>query len=220
MKKSINYDDDYPGRNRDCQSGFTIIEVTLVALISFILAALAVPNIMCFIHTARIQGAGSDFAGLLQQARMRSVQDDNYYATYFSVSGTLQEAYVDISKNGGTGVTSSDALIQISSEITPTAASSAPDTSNLKGQFLPTGSTLTVNDGSSSSSPIIFNSRGLPCTSISAPGGTICTSSSTYATAYWVFFQDSVTSTWEAITVSPAGRIQKWRHGVGGWSKL
>jgi hypothetical protein len=127
---------------------------------------------------------------------------------------------VDLSKNGGTGAVGTDPLIQISSEVVPIAASNAPDTANLKGQFLPSGSTLTVNDGTSSTAPIIFNSRGLPCTSISAPGGTICTSSSTYATAYWVFLQDNITNNWEAITVSPAGRIQKWGHGAGGWTKM
>lgn len=220
MKNRISQAEENPSRIGGPQSGFTLIELMIVVIISVVLGAVAIPNFMSFIHGARVQGAGSDFAGLLQQARMRSVQDDDYYSTYFSVSGTLQEAYVDVTKNGGSGAVSSDPLIQISSEVVPIAASSAPDTTNLTGQFLPTGSTLTVNDGSSSSSPIIFNSRGLPCTSISAPGGTICSSSSTYATAYWVFFQDNITSTWEAVTVSPAGRIQKWRHGTGGWSKL
>jgi Tfp pilus assembly protein FimT len=186
----------------------------------FILTAIAVPKFMTYIHNARVQGAASDFGGLLQQARIRAVQDDNYYATYFSTSATLQEAYVDISKNGGTGVTSSDPLIQISTEVVPTAATSAPDTSNLKGQFLPTGSTLTVNDGASSTTPIVFNSRGLPCTSITANGETICSSGSNNATAFWVFFQDNVTNMWEGVTISPAGRIQKWRHGGSVWTKM
>jgi hypothetical protein len=39
-------------------------------------------------------------------------------------------------------------------------------------------------------------------------------------TAFWVFFQDNVTSTWEGITVSPAGRIEKWRHDGSSWSKM
>lgn len=220
MKKRISHAEQYPSRNRGSQSGYTLIEMMLVAIVSVILAAIAVPKFMTFVHNARVGGAGSDFAGLLQQARIRAVQDDNYYSTYFSLSGTLQEAYVDISKNGGSSVTSIDPLIQISIEVVPMAASSAPDTGNLKGQFLPTGSTLTVNDGASSITPIIFNSRGLPCTSITVTGGTVCSSSSTYTTAYWVFFQDNVTDAWEAVTISPAGRIQKWRHDLNSWAKL
>jgi type II secretory pathway pseudopilin PulG len=211
---------EYPSRNRDSQSGFSIVEMLIVALVILVVVGIAVPNFMSFIHSSKLQGAGSDFTGLLQQARMRAVQSDDYYATYFSLSGTLREAYVDITKNGGTGAVSGDPLIEIANEIIPTAATSAPDTSDLQGKFLPAGSTLTVNDGASSTSPIIFNSRGLPCTSISASGGTICSSSSTYATAYWVFFQDNVTRVWEGVTVSPAGRIQKWRHDGSSWTKM
>ena len=202
------------------QDGFSLVEIACVVLIILIVMGIAIPNFLSFMHSARLQGAGSDFSGLIQQARIRAVQDDSYYATYFTSSGALQEAYVDISKNGGTGVTSSDPLIQIASEVVPTSASSAPDTSNLHGQFLPTGSTLLVNDGVSSSSPIIFNSRGFPCTSISATGGTLCSSSSSYTTAYWVFFQNGVTLAWEAVTISPAGRIQKWKHTGSSWSKM
>ena len=137
------------------QDGFSLVELVCVVLVILIVLGIAIPNFLSFMHSAKLQGAGSDFTGILQQARIRAVQDDSYYATYFTSSGALQEAYVDISKNGGTGVTSSDPLIQIASEVVPTSASSAPDTSNLQGQFLPTGSTLLVNDGVSSSSPII-----------------------------------------------------------------
>jgi prepilin-type N-terminal cleavage/methylation domain-containing protein len=212
--------DEYPSRNRGSQSGFTLIELMIVVIISVVLAAITVPKFMTFVHNVRLQGAGSDFAGLLQQARIHAVQDDNYYGTYFSTSGILQVAYVDLSRNGGASVTSIDPLIQISTEVVPTAASSAPDTSNLKGQFLPTGSTLPVTDGVSSTTPIIFNSRGLPCTNITANGGTVCSSGSNNATAFWIFFQDNVTSMWEGVTVSPAGRIQKWRHAGSAWTKM
>lgn len=220
MESRMSHMEKRSGRNRGSRSGFTLIELLLVVVVSLILAAITVPNIMTYIHNARIQGAGNDFAGLLQQARIHAVQDDNYYGTYFSTVGSLQVAYVDLSQNGGASVTSRDPLIQFSTEVVPTAAGSAPDTSNLKSQFLPTGSTLPVNDGSTSTTPIIFNSRGLPCTSITANGGTVCSSGSNNATAFWIFFQDNVTHMWEGVTISPAGRIQKWRHTGSVWSKM
>jgi type II secretory pathway pseudopilin PulG len=207
-------------RRRQSNVGFTLIEVTVVVLLALIVAGMAIPKFITLLHNSRLQGATSDFSGLLQQSRIRAVQDDNYYSTYFVTAGGINQAYVDLTKNGGTGVASLDPVIPFSSEVVPIAATSAPDTSNLKGQFLPTGSTLTVNDGSLSTSPVIFNSRGLPCTSISATGGTICSSSSTYVTAFWVFFQNKFTSIWEAVTISPAGRIQKWRHAGNTWVKM
>jgi len=191
----------------------------IVVVIVLIVAGISVPRFLTVIHNARLQGAASDFGGLLQKARIRAVQDDTYYATYFTSSGNLLEAYVDTKKTGILDATV-DPIIAMSSEVTLVAASGAPNTSALQGLFLPTSSTLTVNDGASSSSPIIFNSRGLPCTSISVSGGTLCSSSSTYTTAYWVFFKDSYTNVWEGVTISPAGRIQKWRAVGSSWVKM
>ena len=218
MKKRIGQMGRRVRPDHEAKAGYSVVELLVVVLVVLIVAGIAVPNFVSYMHTDRLQGAGSDLSGLLQQARIRAVQDDTYYSTYFLTSGTPQEAYVDLKNNGGTGVDAGDPLITISSEVTPTAASGAPDTSNLKGQFLPTGSTLTVSDGSLSSSPVIFSPRGLPCTTQSVTGGTICNSAGG-ATAFWIFFQDSFTQAWEAVTISPAGRIQKWKHEGTSWSK-
>jgi prepilin-type N-terminal cleavage/methylation domain-containing protein len=200
------------------QAGFSMIELMAVVVIILIIAGFAVPNIMSALHMARLRGSAADFSSLLQTARLRSVQDDRFYSTYI-LAGTSQQAYVDLKANGGTGVDAGDPLVAISSEVTPNAAGSAPDTTNLKGQFLPTGSGLVVKDGSTTGTPVIFSPRGLPCTTQSATGGTVCDSAGG-ATAFWIFFQDTSTQAWEAITISPAGRIQKWQHGGSGWSKL
>lgn len=200
------------------QSGFTMIELMVVVVIILILGGYAVPNVLNFIHMARLRGSASDYASLLQVARIRSVQDNNFYSSYI-LAGSPQQAYVDLKSNGGTQVDSGDPLIALSTEVAPVAAGSAPDTTNLKGKFLPAGSGLTVKDGSTTANRVIFSPRGLPCSTQSATGGTVCDSAAG-ATAFWVFFKDNRTSAWEAVTVSPAGRVQKWQHGTGGWSKL
>ncbi len=209
----------YPSRTRESKAGFTLVEISIVVIIVLIVGGIVVPKTISFIHGAKLQGAGSDLSGLLQQGRIRAVQDDAYYAAYIITSGSLQLAYIDLKANGGTGVDTLDPLISIPKEVVPVAASSAPGTSNLKGQFLPTGSTLTVNDGSSSTTPVTFGPRGLPCTKQAVTGGTICNSAGG-ATAFWVFFQDSYTQVWEAVTISPAGRIQRWRFDGSSWSKI
>jgi len=204
--------------NSKAQAGFSMVELLTVAAIIVIVGGFAVPNIMSALHMARLRGSVADFSSLLQTARLRSVQDDRFYST-FILAGSPQQAYVDINANGGTGVDPGDPLIAISSEVTPMAVGAAPDTANLTGQFLPAGSGVVPKDGSTTGTPVIFSPRGLPCTTQTATGGSVCDSAGG-ATAFWVFFQDSRTQAWEAITVTPAGRIQKWQHGVGGWSKL
>lgn len=201
------------------QSGFSMIELMVVLVVILIIGGYAVPNVLNFIHMARLRGSASDYASLLQVARIRSVQDNKFYSSYILAGGSPQEAYVDLKSNGGTAVDPGDPLIALSTEVVPTAAGSAPDTTNLKGKFLPAGSGLTVKDGSTTATPVIFSPRGLPCTTQSATGGTVCDSAAG-ATTFWVFFKDNRTSAWEAVTISPAGRIQKWQHGTGGWSKL
>lgn len=194
--------------------GFSLVELVTVGAIIIIVMAIAVPFMLSMEHAARLRGTGSDFSGILQSDRIRSVQDDKFYSVY--ILGN--QAYVDITANGGTSVASQDPSIYINPEITSVAAASAPATTNLYGQFLPSGSTLTVKDGSTGN-PITFGPRGLPCTKQTAPGGTICDSSGG-ATAFWAFFQDSVTLAWEAVTVSPSGRIRKWYYGGGAWNGM
>lgn len=200
------------------QSGFSMIELMVVMLVMLIVAGYAVPNILTFIHMARLRGSASDYASVLQAGRIRSVQDNKFYSTYI-IAGPPQQAYVDVQANGGTSVDAGDPSIVISDEVAPIAEGGAPDTTNLKGQFLPSGATA-PNDGSAA--PVVFSPRGLPCTSATATitGGTAGTVCLGAGTSFWAFFQDTITSNWEAVTVSPAGRIQKWQHAGSGWSKL
>jgi prepilin-type N-terminal cleavage/methylation domain-containing protein len=204
--------------NSKREVGFSLVELLITVVIMLILAGILIPNIMNFIHIAKLRGAATDYASLLQAGRLRSVQDDRFYSTYL-LAGPPHTGYVDLKSNGGTGADPGDPLIAIPTEVVPTAAGGAPDTTNLKGQFLPSGSTLVPKDGSTTSTPVIFGPRGLPCTSQSATGGSVCASSGG-ATAFWVFFNDTSSAAWEAVTVTPAGRIQKWQHGGSSWSKL
>lgn len=222
--------DNFP-RMRDRRTfGFSIIELMVVAVIAILAAAIAVPNLMNALHSAKLRGAGSDFSSISQSGRIRAVQDNRFYSIYIW-SGSPQQAFVDIypqhangtSGNGGTPIDPSDPAMVIPSEVAVIAAGNAPDTTNLKGLFLPAGSSLPVNDGGTSSTPITFGPRGLPCTQQTASdgsaSGTVCDSAGG-ATAFWVFFENNMTQAWEAVTVSPSGRIQKWEHSTGGWAKI
>ena len=195
-----------------------MLELVIVIAIVLVVAGIAVPNTLSLMHAARLRGAGGDLSSLLQTARIRAVQDDRYYSSYV-IAGPPQEVYVDLSGNGGTGWVTPDPLIAIPSEVTPVAAANAPNTVNLQGQFLPAGSTLTVKDGSAAGTPVIFSPRGLPCTTLAATGGTVCDSAGG-ATAFWIFFQETISTNWEAVTVSPAGRVQKWQYTGTAWSKI
>ena len=209
------------------QAGFSIVELSFVTIIVLIIVGAAVPTMLTSLRVAKFRGAMSDFSGLLQTARIYAIRDNRFYSTYLLAANgnTPQEAYVDMlpkgttgaSGNGGTSVVVGDPLVTIPSEVTMQAAANAPNTSNLETQLLPSNTPVTPTD--SSTKPITFGPRGLPCTIVAIAGGSVCNGLGGPA-AYWIFFQDNLTKNWEAVTATPAGRIQKWYYTGSAWNKL
>jgi prepilin-type N-terminal cleavage/methylation domain-containing protein len=209
-------------------AGFSLLELLIVVAILTLLAGLTVPNLMRAVHTSRLRGAGTDLAGLLQQARMRAIQDDRFYSVYPNTNNNVLEEFVDIypqAVNGASGsngatVDPRDPVITVSSEIVQQPQNAAPSTANLSQQVLgsnPSG--LVPVDGSAAGTPVTFGPQGLPCTPVPVSGGTVCNSQGG-PVFYWVFFQDNVSQNWEAVTVTPAGHIQKWYYTGTVWGKV
>lgn len=224
-------------RRHHVQNGFTLMELLLVVIIVMIIAGTGIPKIISAVHTAHLRGAASDFASLLEEARIDAIRDNRYYSTYIlAASGdTPQEAYIDQlpkvltgrSGNGGAFVVAStpgspgDPVIVLQSDVVPEAASGAPNTSNLENQLLPATTPVTPTDTTITAAT--FGPRGLPCTPVTltgGPTGTMCESSGAAPTAFWSFFQSSTTGAWQAVTITPAGRIEKWYFTGSTWSKL
>ncbi len=208
--------------------GFSLLEMLIVVAILMILAGLCVPSLMGVVHRSKLRSAGTDFSGLLQQARMRAVQDDRFYSAWPFVAGNVSEEFVDIYPQGVNGASGNgngtpdpkDPVIAVSTEIIQQPQGAAPSTANLSQQLLGTNpSGLTPQDGSSATTRVTFGPEGLPCKPKAANGGTVCDTTGG-PIAYWVFFQNNVTQDWEAVTVTPAGRIQRWYYTGTAWGKL
>ncbi len=212
--------------------GFSLVELIAVIAIILVLAGVAAPNFIRALYNARLRGAGNDIASMVQLCRIRAVQDSRYYGVYLHAgSGTSpQEVFVDIypqnvngaSGSGGLTIDPKDPVAVIPAEVTQQSPTSAPNTTGLAQLLLPTNpNSLVPTDGSSIATPITFGPEGLPCKPLAVTGGTVCNSrGGAGAVAYWVFLQDTRTQAWEAVTTTPAGRIQRWTYSSGTWSKL
>lgn len=202
---------------RGC-GGFSVIELVVVITVLLIVGAIALPRFMSMIHSSRLRGAVSDFNGIIQADRIRAVQDGKFYSVIFAG----KQAFVDVNGNGQ--LDTGEPSIAFSSEVTAVAAAAAPATVNLQAQFLPVGSAPNLNDGGpTSGTPITFSSRGLPCktqNAVSAGSAGIVCDSAGGATAFWVFFRNTITGEFEAVTVTPAGRIRLWRYGGQAWGSV
>lgn len=215
-------------RPTDLVAGFSLLELMVVVTILIIVAAISVPSLMGAYHRYKLRSAGTDVSGLLQMARMRAVQDDRYYSVWPSLANGLSQQFIDIypqGTNGGSGNANGtmdprDPVITISTEVVQQPVGAAPSTANLSAQMLgsnPNG--LTPKDGDDPTTRVTFGPQGLPCQWTAVNGGSVCNSQGG-PIAYWVFFQSSVTQDWEAVTVTPAGRIQKWYYDGAAWQKL
>ncbi len=211
------------------QAGFSVVELIMVVMIAMVLAGFAISSISSSLHGARLRGAARDLSGVYEQARMYAIRDNRYYSTYILAASGIepQEAYVDMlpksltgaSGNGGTSVAAGDPLITISSEVVVEPAANAPNTSNLESQLLPSTTPVTPTDTSTTAAT--FGPRGLPCTPVSLTGGSgLRWFSSGGPTAFWTFLENTKSSTWQAVTITPAGRIAKWYYTGSVWSRL
>jgi len=210
------------------QHGFSLLEMTTVVVIMMIMTAIAIPAFMTPIRQARLRGSESDYANLLQMARTRAVNDDRYYSVYIQAAAgsAPQMAYVDIypqNVNGASGKGApptgsytagppADPMVTLSSEAVPQAQAAAPNTSNLFTQFCGSCASAIIKNTAPTWGP-----DGLPCTPAIAAGGTgtVCNSGGG-PIAYVAFFQSSTNQEWDAVTITPAGRIKTWYYDASG----
>lgn len=200
--------------------GFSLIEALIVVSIIFIAAAVVIPTASTAIRSVRLSSSGTRYADLLQQARVLAVRNDTYYTVIpvnSAMSGSAGTAFLDLNGNGT--YDPGEPMTVFAQGVTPTTFSSGPALANLESMFLPPGqaSLQSVADGLTAAGPT-FGPRGLPCKP--TPTGPYTTCPYLTPTSYITFIQSTDGGAWEAVTVTPAGRIREWRYDGTTWSPL
>jgi prepilin-type N-terminal cleavage/methylation domain-containing protein len=202
------------------QVGFSLLELTIVVALILIVTTIALLMAGNVTRSVHLQTTAADYANLLQQARIRAVQDDKYYSvvTANASSSTPAYAFVDLNGDGSWTANPSEPEIIFAGDVKPVTSAAAPAKTNLESQFLPSVSTyVTVN--TTANGPT-FGPRGIPCAPTT--NGSYTTCPFTTATSYMTFMKNVRSSSYEAITVSPAGRIRLWSYSgsSGTWSPM
>ena len=181
------------------ENGFSVLELLIVCTLLVIIAAIAVPNIAQIVNNYRLDAAGHSVASLLQQARTQAVQTNvPTYVNYSNVSVNMAFVTNDPSNTTYTAGNPDVALSPVISFQPPPASSHSQLDTYLGGGTPQVGGTIG------------FNARGLPCTA-NAGNASVCTAGS----AGFEWFMQS-TAGWEAVTVTPSGRIKSWRLSQSG----
>ena len=80
--------------------GFSIMELLIVVAIILIIAAVAIPNFQKVMAEIRLRSSASAVAGVIQQARIRSVRDNKIYSVAIDTSVTPNMVFVDLNNSG------------------------------------------------------------------------------------------------------------------------
>jgi Tfp pilus assembly protein FimT len=231
------------------ETGVSLLELMITLGIGMVLVAMAAPLVNTTINIYRLRGAGTDYANLLQQTRMRAVSNDRYYPVYASTTAATVagwagfNAFADINLQGG--ATGAYAIAPLGpdlgvafnhSTIAVRPRGAAPALVNLENGYMPGVNPLAVaiNPNDNWATPgvavVSFGPRGLPCYTVAAPpvggGGncayTVPNPGGPQPVAFEIFMQNLRTGAWEAITVNPSGRIREWRFNASNatWQPL
>jgi prepilin-type N-terminal cleavage/methylation domain-containing protein len=176
--------------------GFSLIEISVVLMISLIVGMIAIPNMVSVISNARLHAGVTSMSGLSQSARMKAVKENQTLTVRFDqIDGLTLVAWAKPAHEAPVRVgTDLQAEWEAPVSIMPT-----PD-----GDGAPAEIDSAVLGFTPESTEPSFNSRGLPCV---YDGGN-CTNQ-----GFLFYFKDTSrqgSQGWAALSISPAGRIKKW----------
>ena len=199
-------------------SGFSLIELVVVVAVILIVSAIAVPAIRRTVAVYRLDTNGHDVASMLQEVRMAAVKNNQPYYAQYNVAGLPRNIVV--------AVPASRTVAQYSPRTDPTVALSG----NINFQAVAAGggppnhaqleTAMGLAAGGAQSGGVIgFNARGIPCVTNAGNQWQCGTGGAPPASGFEWFMQDAITGGWEAVTVSPAGRVRSWRltSANGAW---
>ena len=197
--------------NKKSQSGMTLIESMTVVSILLAISAAAVPNMMNVIGNARLRGAASSLSGIIQLSRARAIKQNQPMTVHFVALNMGPYAYVKNAASTDTSLTTVYTTCKIN-ETCHVVQLGAP----VIQVSVPTGGVAQLDPAVLGFTPLTypdlpsFNSRGLPCKYT----GTTCQNS-----GFAYYFTDiRQNAGWTAVSISPAGRIQRYFWDGGRWA--
>jgi len=184
-------------------AGFSLIELSVVILISLIVGMIAIPNMVTVISNARLHAGVTSMSGLLQSTRMLAVKQNQTLTAHFgTLDGDTLVAWAQPANEAPARVAThlqAEWEAPVMMMDTPEGAGAPPVIENSVLGFTP------------QTTEPSFNTRGLPCLYAGGP----CANE-----GFLFYFKDTSrqgNQGWAALSISPAGRIKKWFWTGSAW---
>ena len=202
-------------RTKARSRGFSMIEMVIVVSITMIVAAVAIPKFMQGIYDIRLRSAGTDLAGLMQQARQMAIKDNSFYPIKSLTQGGELLFYIDTSatrtSNSTANYSSDFPTVQMGSGVIKTFTNPDTAATSTPWGFSPLPMALKP----------YWGAVGLPCM---ISGGRCVTSIVSGAGNSTAGYQIILTDTrpmgspsFISITASPGGRVRVWSWSGSVW---
>ncbi|HVH70547.1 MAG TPA: prepilin-type N-terminal cleavage/methylation domain-containing protein [Candidatus Dormibacteraeota bacterium] len=182
-------------RKKQGQTGFSILELVVVIVITLVVAGITVPSAVQTWQNMQLRAASAQVADLMQHARLQAARTNTTIPIRYQLANGMQQVYLDYNNNG-VWDQQTEPLIIIPKM---TAAAGAPN----GGAGAPTAYVDPTSPGQpcDNTCTLAFSPRGLPCNLV----GVACT---TPAASSFVYYFQNGNNGWSAVLVSKAGRTK------------
>src|SRR5688572_3927234 len=184
-------------------AGFSLIEVSVVVVISLVVGMIAIPNMVSVISNARLHAGVTSMSGLLQASRMEAVKKNQTLTTHFdTINGQTLVGWVKVA---------SDSADRLPTDLQAQWEAPVLMMESPTGDGAPTEISTSVLGFTPQTTEPSFNTRGLPCVYVSGS----CAND-----GFLYYFKDTSrhgSQGWAALSISPAGRIKKWFWTGSAW---
>lgn len=191
-------------------SGFSLVELLVVLFIVLAVAAIAVPSVPVILETVKLRGAAQELAGFYEEARMRAIQDNQYYEVI--VTPNPAGAFIDLR---GDGQAAGNPVLDLPAALSLNNAGAPAGLGQAKLGFIPVTtatSAMFAQDGTQRPG-LAWNSRGMPC---QRPGPTSACQIGIGWLQY-LQYQGSGGPVYAAVSISPAAKVKVWTYKGGTW---
>jgi len=184
-------------QKREC--GFSLIELMAVLIVTLVLFAVALPSTMNVARSYRLSGEARNLSSQLALARMRAAAEFTQSRLNVNVAAGTYQIEMCTTKNPATGgcttFTAEGGTQYLSSGIVFGFGTIST----------PAGTQTTIAE----TTPILFNSRGIPIDPISLT-----------PTGNGALYLTNGNGQYYAVAVSASGKTTIWQYGASSWSKM